>query len=313
VHALAIGMSITHHIGLEITEHAFRFVELRRQDGQTAILRADVHETARDYSSPLFFDIPFNHELAKDFISDLATVFNAKPVYASNVSLILPSLLPLVATIPVESDLSAESLRAVLEWECATLYGMSTGTRMVVLTHALPHSGNSTPTLIVALPHACVHFLTTIFSHLTLALDAIDIDHFVMENCVRDMYPHDTHGRYAVMGIFDDHCSVGLYSGSQYLGHALSETTYKQHLAAQTLRLLEDIPAFHTGQLQRVWCYGNAFDSHIATVLERVLHAPVTRCMPLLETDVTDALRSELEITGEATFDAAAAAALLGL
>ena len=59
-------MSVSHHIGLEIAERTFRFVEMQQQDRHTTILRADVLETAHDYASPLLFDLPFDTGLARD-------------------------------------------------------------------------------------------------------------------------------------------------------------------------------------------------------------------------------------------------------
>ena len=57
-------MGVTHHIGLEIAERAFRFVEIQQQDRQSTVLRADTLETAQDYSSRLLFDIPYDKSLA---------------------------------------------------------------------------------------------------------------------------------------------------------------------------------------------------------------------------------------------------------
>ncbi|MFZ1729452.1 MAG: hypothetical protein WBQ23_04010 [Bacteroidota bacterium] len=304
-------MSVSHHIGLEIAERSFRFVEMQQQDRQSTILRADILETSHDYSSPLLFDLPFHTELARDFIRDLATIFHRHSVFASSLSIVLPSMLPLVAMLPLDEALPRSEQRKQLDWECKALGGHAADTALTILTHEL--SGVK-KTLAVALPTACVDFLNSTCDHLTLGLTAIDTDHFVMENVVRKLYPHDASGTFAVLGLFSDHCAAGLYSGGEYRGFRQTSLTYKEHFAAQTVRLIESLPGFHqAGRLSHVYVYGSAAADDVIDALVEILKCTVVRCVPMADTLVSNPILQSMRDKGEYFFDAAASAALLGL
>ncbi|MBE0645294.1 MAG: hypothetical protein IH600_14515 [Bacteroidetes bacterium] len=304
-------MSVTHHIGLEIAEHSFRFVEMQKQDRHTTILRADILQTVHDYASPLLFDIPFDSGLARDFIRDLATVFHRHTVYASSLSLVLPSMLPLVTMLPVDDAVPRAIQRSQLQWECESLGGHVADTPLTILTYGLERMKK---TLAVALPTACVDFLNNTCEHLTLDLTAIDTNHFIMENVVGQLYPHNATGTFAVLGLFTDHCSAGLYHHGEYRGFRQTAVTYKQHFAAQAVQLLENLPGFYsTGQPDHVFVFGSAAGDDVIDALDGILKSTVVRCIPLADTRIPDPLLRSIQDTGESLFDVAASAALLGL
>lgn len=304
-------MSVSHHIGLEIAERAFRFVEIQRQDRHTTILRADILETAHDYSSPLLFDLPYLRDTARDFIRDLAEIFLRHPVYAGSLSIVLPSVLPLVTMLPIDDRLASEDRQRVLQWDCETLGGHPPGSRLSILTHSLDRARK---TLAVALPEACVNFLHGACEHLTLELSAIDTDHFVMENGMRLLYPHESDGGFGLLGLFADHCSAGMYCAGEYLGFRQTSVTYKQHYAAQAVHLLESIPGYHSAsQPQRVLVFGPAATDDVIDALNHVLGGSVARCVPLANTAVPDPLLRSMRDGDEHLFDVPAAAALLGV
>ncbi|MDT8324698.1 MAG: hypothetical protein RRA94_11330 [Bacteroidota bacterium] len=305
-------MGVTHHIGLEIAERSFRFVEIQQQDRQSTVLRADTLETARDYASELFFDIPFDRELARQFITDLATVYHRRTVFAGSISLVLPATLPLVFTVPVDSTLSeAERLRQ-LHWECTTLGNVPQETRMRMLTHVLGKEGATMRYLVVALPQALVDFLTQTCDYLTLDLTSIDIDHFAMENVLRRLYPHDVSQQYAVAGLHAGHCSVGRYADGRYLGYRMAGITYKEHYAAQVLGLIDALQPAGRDALKQLYIFGDAATTHVVDALEEILSCPVTRCIPLADTVIPGEVRAHVDGDGERVFDASAAAALMG-
>ncbi len=304
-------MSVSHHIGLEIAERTFRFVEMQQQDRHSTILRADILETAHNYASPLFFDLPFDRALARDFIYDLATIFHRHAIYAQSLSLILPSMLPLVTMLPLDSTISRSEQQLQLEWECKALGGHAADTVMTILTHEIPEAGKA---LAVALPAACVDFLNSACEHLTLDLTAIDTDHFIMENVVRQLYPHDAAGTFAVLGLFDDHCSAGLYTGGSYRGFRQASVTYKQHFAAQAVRLLESLPGFHSaGYPDQVFVYGSGAGEAVIEALDQILKSRVVRCIPMADTRIPDPILASMRETGETLYDVSSSAALLGL
>jgi hypothetical protein len=303
-------MSVSHHIGLEIAERAFRFVEIQRQDRRTTVLRAEILPTIHDYSSTLLFDLPFRQDIARDFIRDLATVFLRHDVYAQDLSIALPSMLPLVATLPTDARLDPAQQNDLLHWDCRSLYGAAPDERLAILTHALHPSGR---TLAVALPEASVDFLNGVCEHLTLGLATIDTDHFVMENAVRRQYPHEARLRLAVLGLFPDHCSAGMYTDGEYLGFRQTAVTFKRHYAAQAVQLLESIPGAHNaGHPDHVFVYGPAAGDDVLEALDSILPATVTRCVPLADSTISDTLLEEMRHADERQFDVAAAAALLG-
>ncbi|MFA6233087.1 MAG: hypothetical protein WC824_02710 [Bacteroidota bacterium] len=304
-------MSVSHHIGLEIAERSFRFVEIQQQDRQSTILRADILETAHDYSSSLLFDLPYQRELARDFIRDLATVFHRHAVFAGSLSIVLPSMLPLVTMLPIDEQLSHSDQRNQLEWDCKLLDGLSPDAAMTILAH---NFAQSRKTLAVALPTACVEFLNSTCEHLTLDLTAIDTDHFVMENVVQRLYPHDANGTFAVLGLFSDHCSAGLYADSAYRGFRQTNVTYKQHFAAQAVHLLESLPGFQsTGHPDHVFVYGSATGDDVLDALDGILKSTVVRCVPLADTIVPDSILQCMRDSGERLFDVSSSAALLGV
>lgn len=303
-------MGVSHHIGLEIAERSFRFVEIQRQDRRTTVLRAEIHPTAHDYSSPLLFELPYRPDIARDFIRDIATVFLRNDLYAHDLSIALPSMLPTVAVLPVDSSLDPARQRDLLQWECRTLHGSAPDERLAVLTHDLRQSGRI---LAIALPEACVDFLNGVCEHLTLGLAAIDADHFVMENAIRHLYPHDANGSLAVLGLFPDHCAAGMYAGGEYLGFRQTAITFKRHYAAQAVHLLESLPGYHAAAPPvRVHVYGPGASDDILDALDAILPGTVARCVPMADSEIPDPLLAELRDMDERQFDVAAAAAILG-
>lgn len=305
-------MGITHHIGLEIAERSFRFVEIQQQDRQSTVLRADTLETTRDFASDILFEIPFDRGLAREFITDLATVYHRHTVYAGSISLVLPATLPLVFTVPVDSTLSETERRRHLQWECTTLANLPSDTRMRMLTHELGKNGGTTRYLVVALPQSLVDFLSQTCEYLTLDLVSIDIDHFAMENVLRRLYPHDASQHYAVAGLHAGHCSVGRYDGGSYLGYRMAGISYRNHYAEQVLRLVDALQPPAADALQQLYVFGDAATPHVLDALENVLSCRVARCVPLADTEADDDIRRQLDGTGERVFDASAAAALMG-
>jgi Tfp pilus assembly PilM family ATPase len=303
-------MSVAHHIGLEIAEGCFRLVEVQRQDHQTVVLRADIQETSHDYATELLFQLPFNRELAKAFISDMLRVLTRASLFAGGVSIVMPSRLPLVTTLASDASLPEAERERQLEWECKTLLGSDDNTQLSILSHSFNNQSDQQSVLVVAMPRAVVDFFDTTFSHLTLDLEAIDIEHFVMENMVRRRYARDATERYAVLGLFDDLCSIGLYEGTQYKGFRLSAVSYKQQYSAQAFRLLESISA---GPIDHVHCFGPGFDQYFAESLAALLNADVRRFLPLPDAAAEDVFREACGSHGLHAFDTAAAAAMQGL
>lgn len=303
-------MSVSHHIGLEIAERAFRFVEIQQQDRHTTVLRAEIFPTSHDYASSLFFDLPYRQELARDFIRDLAGVVLRQDVYAQDLSIVLPSLLPLVTMLPTDPALSALQQRDLLQWDCSTLHGSAPGDRLSIQSHVLEQAGR---TLAMALPESCVEFLNQVCEHLTLGLAAIDADHFVMENIVRHQYPHEAQGRFAVLGLFPGHCSAGVYGAGAYQGFRQTAITFKRHYAAQAVHLLESLPGFHQGgHPVHVFLFGSAAGDDVLDAMADILPGTVARAVPLADSDFAPGLTEVLRDAGERQFDVAAAAAILG-
>lgn len=303
-------MGVSHHIGLEIAERVFRFVEIQQQDRHVTILRADVYPTTHDYSSPLLFELPFDRGVARDFIADFAAVLLDESVFAGSVSVVLPSVLPLISMLPVDPRIPSETQRRLLEWDCETLAGQGPERKLSMLTHTVEDGDR---VLAVALPEACVEFLRATCEHLTLDLAAIETDHFVMENVLRILYPHETEGSFGVLGLYPSHCSAGMHSGGDYLGFRQIAVTPQQPYAAQAVHLLESIPGYHTASLPRqVFAYGPAADDGMLEALDAMIGDSVIRCVPAAGADVSTPVRDAMRRFGARDFDVPSAAALLG-
>jgi Tfp pilus assembly PilM family ATPase len=307
-------MGVTHHIGLEVAEHAFRFVEIQQQDRQSTILRADTVETEHNYASSLLFDLPYDRDLARAFITELAKIYHRHTVYAESLSIVLPSTLPLVCTIPLDNSLSDFERKEQLQWECTMLGNFPRETPLQILSHELARTRHATQHLAVALPQATVDFLTQTCEYLTLDLASIDIDHFTMENVLRRLYSHEATVAAAVIGLHASHCSAGRYSNGQYHGYRMASVTYKEHYTAQILRLLDSLPGGSTAKpIEQVYVFGDDANAHIVDALENILQCRVARCIPLADTDIPESIGQGFGDNGERLFDASAAAALLGL
>ncbi len=278
------------------------------------ILRADVLETQHDYASPLLYDLPFDRDLARSFIADLAAVYHRHTVYAGSLSIVLPALLPVVCTVPVDRALTADARREQYEWECRTLGAFPEDLPLHILSHDLAPLQNAVQVLLVALPDPLVRFLTSTCEHLTLELLSIDIDQFVMEHAVRRLYPHETERNYAVIGLHTAHCSAGQYSGADYHGCRMTSISYRQHYPAQAVRLLESLPVRTGGStLNQVFLFGEAAEHHTVDAVEEILQTPTIRTVPLADTIIPDAVQESFTHNNERMFETAAAAAMLGL
>lgn len=305
-------MPVSHHIGLEIAERCFRLVELQQQDRHTAVLRAEVHASTHDYASQLLFDLPWQRELAATFIRDLASVLTAQPLSADTVSLVLPASLPLVTTVAIDADSPATMQRALMEWECQALAAPVGNDALVTLTHTLAPDNRHARSLVVALPNAVIEFLGSTFEHLTLNLTNLDVNHFVVENGVRKLYPHDSGDCFAVLGIHSGHVSAGVYRGGTYQGFRISELSWKQQYAAQACTVLERVAGEWLAELKHVYCFGEHCGNAVVEGLERLLPARVTRFIPLVGDSISygpyDAHTADSDV-----LLCSAAAAVLGL
>ena len=304
-------MAVTHHIGLEIAQNAFKLVEIRTLDGFPAILRADLYETTRNYGSSLLHEIPFDYDLAKSFIHELTDLLQRRMVYSGAVSISLPALVPVIATIPVDAGLTVDEKREHFLWECRTLNALDPDLDLHVMPLLLDSRDGVETHLLVSLPKATLQFLKSTFLHLTFSVHSIDIDHFILERAVRKMHPQATEAAIAVFGIFEEYCLLGVYHESAYRGFRSTAVSYKENYVKQVLRLLESVLAGEESlQIDQIFLYGQCATKSFQDTLRSVVRVPVTVFNPfsrfsfLTESDASAAVKHPKH-----TFDVAVCAA----
>lgn len=305
-------MDVRHHIGLEIAEHSFRLVEMSTQDRRTTILRADIWETEHDYASHLLHEVPFEKNLARSFIASLSDLINSDAIFSTAVSLVLPVDLPVITTLPIDRGMTEEAKFEQLQWETRTLAGLPEKTQMHILTHRVGQTADAEKILVVALPQSTVDFLVTTFSYLTLDLASIDVDHFILEDWVRHSYGSDTQARIGVLGLYSRFCSAGVYTAGSYRGFRMRGFDSRRQYLAQTVQAFDELLRPDALPLDSVYAFGAEAIPGVAETLQGLLDAPVSRIIPLVNTNVSDEIRTTLDLYGEHHFDAAAGAALRG-
>ncbi len=307
-------MWVTHHIGLEIAERSFRLVEMKKQDSQMTILRADALTTGRNYASGMLHEIPFDRDSAKQFITELAELIGRDSVLSGGISIVLPANLPVVTTVHLDPALDENQQHEQLQWECRTLGGFGAETEMHILSHKLQGQGKTTDYLAVALPKATVRFLASTMSHLTFELSSVDANHFVIENWVRQAYPFNARDNFTVLGMFNHFCAAGAYAAGEYLGFRMQGYSYREESLSQAERLLNDLHGNHDrNTTHSIYMYGEEAAPGVASSLHELLEKPVSRIAPLTDTRIPEHVQRRLDVFNEHTFDVAVCAAARGL
>jgi hypothetical protein len=238
-------MAIKHHIGLEISEQAFQFVEVRIVNGAPLILHAERIRTTRDFGTQLLHETPFHKDLAKAFISDMTSLFQKHNLLASTISIALPVSVCLVTTLPVDRRLSEAERTEQFAWECRTLMSLSPEIKVRVLSQPMQTIGDGEHHLLVALPESTLVFLSSVLSHLTFTVQSVEPNHFVQENSILQSGDRSAGSGFAVCGIFESCCSVGVYEQDRYCGFRSGIVSYKQQLASTILLHLEKVLTDH--------------------------------------------------------------------
>jgi Tfp pilus assembly PilM family ATPase len=308
-------MAVDHHIGLEIAENGLRLVELRVNDGFPFILRADEITTRHAYGTALLHSTPYDRDLAKEFVRDVATLVHRHPFLSARVSIVLPPLVPLIATIPVDAHLSAAEQRQHIMRECKQLTSLGDNAQVSVLSFPLARADAAVNNLAVSLPQPTVDFLKAVFSHLTFEVHSIDIDHFVIERAAQRLYKEHAASTCGMLGLSATACTASITRGDAYFGFRVSHTSYKQQYLAHALSQLSTLLQSRArASLDALMLFGDERCEEYHPVLESVLDIPVHRFLPSRHIAFYSAATAEeAERHPPHVFTAAAAAAWNGL
>ena len=272
-------MAIRHHIGLEISEQSFQFVEVRIVDEAPLILHAERIRTSRDFSAQLLHEAPFHKDLAKAFISDMTSLCQRQNLLASAISVALPISACLVTTVPVDSRLSESERTEQFEWECRTLMSLSPDTKVRVLSQPMQKMDDGERHLLVAFPEATLVFLSSVLAHLTFTIQSIEPNHFVQENSILQHERLNAGSGFAVCGLFDSCCSVGVYENDCYRGFRSGIVSYKQQLSSTVLLHLENIlNEHHNTRIDTLHLFGPSATEQMESTFRQLLHIEVRRC-----------------------------------
>jgi len=290
-------------------------VELRANNDGSVIARASAVKTEYDFGSSIIHDVPYNRKLAKSFITDLTLLFHNSPLASQRVSIAIPASSMIIATFPVDPHLSDQQRDEQLSWECRTLYGYGSERQIDVQTHLLRSTGDADYFLAAGMPKQTSTFLKSVFSQMALTVSDIDVEHFTVENHIQELIPNPGAHSFAVFGLFETHCAVGVYDRGRYCGFKQASVSAKEGYFAQTLRLLQAILAGEpTVKLEAVFAYGNAAAQPALDALRSILAIPVRRYEPRKATPALDQRTAEnLSRCTPHTFDIAASAAILAL
>jgi hypothetical protein len=307
-------MPLSHHLGLEITDNALRLVEVRINDGFPIVLRCDVVETAHPYGSELLHKLPFDYQLAKAFIGDIAGLFHGRTVLSNRISVVLPTTVPLLVTLPVDADLSPAERDEHLQWECRTLTGAPDNAEFHLYQHVIGRGPGSEILLVAAMPRETVRFLKSAFEHLTFEVSGIEIDHFLYETFIPTLYPQVARATFAVLGIAPPRCIASVTGADGYLGMQRGEVTRVNHPEIDALSVLYAILHAHPATvMQAMFLYGPGATEQSTQSLAQLLDVPVHAVHPMRAVSfLAGAEEEKARAHTPETFDAALCAAMKG-
>jgi hypothetical protein len=308
-------MAVDHHIGFEIAERSLRLVELRVSDGFPSILRADEVATSHAFGSSLLHSIPFDRDLAKAFVRDVAALVHRRPFLAQRISIVLPPLVPLIGTFPVDAHLPPDEQRRHLERECRRLTFIDDASDVSVLSFPIERAEAADTHLAVSLPRTTVDFLQSVFSHLTFQVDSIDIEHFVVERASQRIYKEVEGLTCGTLGLFTAGCTASIARADTYFGFRVAAASWRRQYLAHALSLLTSLLQTRArASLEALVLFGDERCEEFHPSLEQALGIPVHRFLPsrnisfMADTAALDADRLPPHV-----FTAATAAAWNGL
>ncbi|MAT38554.1 MAG: hypothetical protein CL946_03000 [Ectothiorhodospiraceae bacterium] len=308
-------MAATSHTGLYLTDRDLRLVECSTDGEYKVVSQVSVSEVEFPFGSPLLHEIPYNRKLAKEFIRTLTALLRESPIRSSRISFVIPSIAPLIASIPVDPRLSEDDKQRYLEWECRQLTGYDESIQLDVMSQQLYSNNESEVHLAACMPHQTSVFLKSVCSQLSLTLSVLDIDHFTVEELLARHLDEFNAATYALVGLTDDYATVGVYENGRYLGFKVNTVSAREGYFAQVLRLLKGILEDHPAvSLDTVFVFGEHASSELLQSLESLLEIPVRRYEPMKGIPFLDSTLEEFASHYSAsTFDVAIAAALQGL
>jgi Tfp pilus assembly PilM family ATPase len=308
-------MAVDHHIGVEIAEQSLRLVELRVTDGLPAILRADELPTRHRFGTALLHDVPFDRDLAKEFVRDIATLVHRHPFLSSRLSVVLPPLVPMIATLPVDANQTHEEQRRYLARECTSLSSLDDAARVSVLSFPLSRTDSTVQHIAVALPQSTVDFLKSVFLHLTFQVHSIDIDHFVVERAAQRFYKEESTGTCGTLGLCAASCTASITRGKTYFGFRVSRMSWREQYLAHALSMLSALLRTRAkASMDALVLFGDERCDEFHPALEKVLDIPIHRFLPSrLITFHSDTSAAHADTRPLHTFTAAVAAAWNGL
>jgi hypothetical protein len=275
-------MPIAHHIGLELSGHSIRLVEMRATDGYPTILRVDVEECPHPFGSSFFHRVPFEAELAKNFIAHLTTILHRRHVFAPTLSLVIPTNMPLVTTLPFDPTQSVGDAKAAMDWECRKLLGLNSETTVMTIPWKLSAVRDVHSHLIVGMPGSSVDFLYQTLEHLTFTVHTIDVEHFVIEQGIRQLLPEESTQTILTMGMHAEHLSASLFHGEKYHGFRGAPVNAREPYIAQCLHLIDRLLLDHPqGTLHHIHVFGPGALTEEIDSLENLLGIPVHPFHPL--------------------------------
>lgn len=274
-------MATDHHIGLEIAEQSLRLIELRVADGYPFLLRADVLPTEHPFGTALLHAAPFDRDLAKHFVRDVATLVHRHPFLSTRISVVLPPLVPLIVTLPADARCTPEERRLHIVRECRRLTSLDDRTQVSVLSFPVDRSDSVEHYLAVSLPQTTIDFLKSVLSHLTFQVHSIDIDHFVVERAAQRSYREQAGLTSGTLGLFDTACTASIIRGEAYFGFRVSRMSYRQQYLAHAVSLLTGLLRKRVrASLESLVLFGDERCDEFHPALEKVLDIPIHRFLP---------------------------------
>ncbi len=308
-------LAVTHHIGLEIAEHSFRVTEMRATDGFPAVLRTSMHETRDDFAGPLLHAAATDAAVAARLSQELTDALRAGSMYATRISVVLATQLPLVAVLPSDPLLPLAEKRRQFAWECRALMALAPHEPLSVQSFLLSRSADAESWLVSALPQRTVMFLREIFELVGYDLCGIDIAHFSIENGIRALLRPLTQDAAAIAGLHPRRCDVGMDTGGTYIAFRSSALTGQAPLLKQVLASVHALLDERLDtRLSSLTLHGPLAGADLAIHLQELLGIPVTHFdarnhVSFLAGSDADAARSR----PAASMDASICAALKGI
>lgn len=235
-----------------------------------------MHDTGDDFAGPLLHAAATDDAVARRLGDEVSDALRAGSMYATSVSLVLATQVPLLAVLPSDPMLPLQEKRRQFAWECRALMSLGPTEPLSVQSFLLARGAEHESWLVSALPQRTVTFLRTLFEHIGYDLRAVDITHFAVENGIRDLLRPAERPTAVIAGLQPRRIDTGIYQEGVYTGFRSTALTGQTPLVRQVLATVHDLLDEHPEtRLSSLTLHGPLAAADLAAHVQTLLDIPV--------------------------------------